>query len=84
MDVIFMKNVAQKLYKEEDMDSIDVHDLPEEQAELLAAFVAFLRQRRQRAEVSAPEALIRTAEPFATWPLGVKGRLTREDIYEHL
>ena len=28
------------------MDSIDVHDLPEEQAQLVAAFVAFLRQQQ--------------------------------------
>jgi hypothetical protein len=34
---------------EDDMDAIDVHDLPEEQAELLAAFVAFLRERRHEA-----------------------------------
>jgi hypothetical protein len=34
---------------EDDMDSIDVHDLPEEQAQLLAAFVEFLRQQRQEA-----------------------------------
>jgi hypothetical protein len=34
---------------EDDMDSIDVHDLPEEQAQLLAAFVAFLRQQREEA-----------------------------------
>jgi hypothetical protein len=31
------------------MDSIDVHDLPEEQAQLLAAFVEFLRQHGQEA-----------------------------------
>ena len=35
------------------MDSIDVHDLPEEQAHLLAAFVEFLRQRRRAAERQA-------------------------------
>lgn len=29
------------------MDSIDVHDLPEEQAQLIAAFVEFLRRQRQ-------------------------------------
>jgi hypothetical protein len=28
------------------MDSIDVRDLPEEQAQLVAAFVEFLRQKR--------------------------------------
>ena len=29
------------------MDNIDVHDSPEEDARLIAAFVEFLRQRRQ-------------------------------------
>lgn len=28
------------------MESIDVHDLPEEQAQLVAAFVEFLRRKR--------------------------------------
>ena len=38
------------------MDSIDVHDLPEEQAQLLAAFVEFLRQHGQ--EAAAREAFV--------------------------
>jgi len=37
------------------MDSIDVHDLPDEQAQLVAAFVEFLR--RQRQEQAGREAL---------------------------
>ena len=36
-------------HTEDDMDHIDVHDLPEEQAQMLAAFVAFLRERRHEA-----------------------------------
>ena len=32
------------------MDHIDVHDLPEEDARLIAAFVEFLRRRRAEAE----------------------------------
>jgi hypothetical protein len=69
------------------MDRIDVHDLPEEEAELVAAFVEFLRRHKALAagpqevqEAAAPVPLV----PFATWPLGVKGTLRREDIYEHL
>ena len=34
---------------EDDIDAIDVHDLPEDQAQLLAAFVEFLRERRHEA-----------------------------------
>jgi hypothetical protein len=37
------------------MDNIDVHDLPEEQAQLVANFVEFLRHQRQ--EQAAMEAL---------------------------
>lgn len=35
------------------MDSIDVHDLPEEQAQLLAAFAEFLRRRTTAAAQEA-------------------------------
>ena len=69
------------------MDRIDVHDLPEEEAELVAAFVEFLRRRKSLAaepqevrEAAATAPLV----PFATWPLGVKGTLSREEIYDHL
>ena len=67
------------------MESIDVRDLPGDQAQLVAAFVEFLRRRiqeqtpRQRPPATAP-----TESPFASWPLGVKGTLSREEIYEHL
>jgi hypothetical protein len=44
-----MTQVPSRPYMEDDMDSIDVHDLPEEQAQLLAAFVEFLRERQEAA-----------------------------------
>jgi hypothetical protein len=50
-----MKQAPYQQPVEDAMDSIDVHDLPEEQAQLLAAFVAFLRQQQQ--EAAAREAL---------------------------
>jgi hypothetical protein len=77
-----MKHAVYTHLTEDDMDSIDVHDLPEDQAQLLAAFVEFLRQQKQAAG-AAPEARTPMPQPFATWHLGVKGRLTREEIYEH-
>jgi hypothetical protein len=68
-----------------DMESIDVHDLPDDEAEIVAAFVEFLKQRRQRhVQRAQPLAKTPTESPFASWPLGVKGTLSREDIYEHL
>jgi hypothetical protein len=68
-----------------DMESIDVHDLPDNEVEIIAAFVEFLRQRRQqRAPRAHPPAHVPAESPFASWPLGAKGTLSREEIYEHL
>ena len=67
------------------MESIDVHDLPEDEAEIVAAFVEFLKQRRQQqAQREHPPAQTPAESPFTSWPLGAKGTLSREDIYEHL
>jgi hypothetical protein len=74
-----------KKFKGEAMESIDVHDLPDDEAEIVAALVEFLKQRRQqRAQRAHPPANIPAESPFASWPLGAKGTLSREDIYEHL
>jgi hypothetical protein len=68
------------------MESIDVHDLPEDQAQLVAGFVEFLRRRRQHQPqaAAAQRAPAPGESPFAIWPLGVKGTLSREDIYDYL
>jgi hypothetical protein len=50
-----MNPVSYQQPVENDMDRIDVHDLPEEQAQLVAAFVEFLRHQRQ--EQTTHEAL---------------------------
>jgi len=74
-----------KKLKGGDMESIDVHDLPEDEAEIVAAFVEFLKQRRQQqAQREQPAAHVPAESPFASWPLGAKGTLSREEIYEHL
>jgi hypothetical protein len=75
-------------YKEDDVESIDVHDLPEDDAQLIAAFVEFLRSRYQ-GQAKAQGTGIQTQAPqqdleFAAWPLGTKGSLSREEIYDHL
>jgi hypothetical protein len=65
------------------MESIDVHGLPDDEAETVAAFLEFLKQRRkQRAQREQPQAKIPTESPFASWSLGAKGTLSREEIYE--
>jgi hypothetical protein len=62
-----------------------VHDLPDDEAEIVAAFVEFLKQRRQqRAQRERPPATVPAESPFASWPVGAKGTLSREEIYEHL
>ena len=68
------------------MESVDVHDLPEEEARLVAEFVKFLRRRklRQHAAYGGTEEQPLTETTFAVWPLAVKGTLSREEIYDHL
>ena len=64
------------------MESIDVHDLPEEEAEIVVAFVEFLKQRRkQPSQGEHPPPQVPAESPFASWSLGAKGTLSREDIY---
>ena len=66
------------------LEQIDVHDLPEEEVQLIAAFVEFLRLRRQE-HLQPTAAVPAEQEPiFAAWPLRVKGTLSREEIYEYL
>jgi hypothetical protein len=64
-------------------EAIDVGDLPEEEAELVREFVQFLRERMERKKEAGKRA---TDEgiTFGSWPLGVKGKLTREEIYDYL
>jgi hypothetical protein len=67
------------------MEQIDVHDLPEEQAQLLQEFVEFLKQRgRTRGQAEEQPLPLAETPAFAVWPLGVKGTLSREEIYDHL
>ncbi len=68
------------------MDHIDVYDVLEEDARVIAAFVELLRRRMKAAEqreVQQTEAPTLPL-PFAVWPLGVKGTLSREEIYDDL
>lgn len=63
-------------------DTIDVSGLNEQDISLLEALVKRLqkKQRKKKAEkVKEKEDIT-----FASWPLGVKGRLTRKEIYDYL
>jgi hypothetical protein len=71
------------------MESIDVHDLPEGDAQLIAQLVELLRRHVHGSEAEVegadvPEATAEGESPFAVWNLGVKGPLSREEIYDHL
>ena len=62
-------------------NTIDLRDLPEEETKLVQEFVEFLREKakaRGKKDHKSEETV------FATWPLGVKGKLTRREIYDYL
>jgi len=60
--------------------TIEVEGLSEEQVKLVEEFVEFLRtkNRVRPAEESQEDVT------FKSWPLGVKGKITREEIYDYL
>ena len=58
---------------------IDVQGLRDEHVKLIEEFVRFLKLHA-RETGTTPDGDI----TFAEWPLGVKGKLTREEIYDYL
>ena len=62
-------------------ETIDVNDLHEEQIKFIQDLVEFLREKGKR-----EKAMVKEAEniAFNAWPLGVRGNLTREEIYDYL
>ena len=60
------------------MESIDVHDLPEEQAQMVAAFVEFLRRRLRQGQ-EAQEAEIQERE----WGEGAVTSFAKDWDNEH-
>jgi 4'-phosphopantetheinyl transferase EntD len=57
--------------------SIDLEGLPEPQAQAIAAQVELLRRA-----AAAKKAAKTPPHELPVWPLGVIGRLTREEIYD--
>jgi hypothetical protein len=70
--------------KREMADTINVRDLHEEDVQLLERWVERLRARARRAGQRSDEPEKQEEPAFAVWPLGVKGPLTREEIYDYL
>ena len=62
-------------------DKIDVRDLPKDQVKFIEEFVNFLRGRMKRGDTKAE---VKEEVTFNSWPLGVKGKLTRREIYDYL
>lgn len=58
-------------------DIIDIHDLKLEEMKLVEEFVEFLKNRQKKKN---KEEKVK----FANWPLKVKGKLTRKEIYDYL
>lgn len=63
-------------------NKIDVHGLPEKDIQLLERMVERLRTKARREKRVRQEDEQEIA--FATWPLGLKGDVTREEIYDYL
>jgi hypothetical protein len=61
-------------------DVIDVHDLPDEDVQMVQHLVSFLREKSKK-EKELPE---KEEDVVETGPLGVKGTLSRKEIYDHL
>lgn len=59
--------------------NLDVHDLPEEDVKFVQKIIDLFRTREKMKEEKVEEKI-----DFAAWPLGVKGKLTRQEIYDYL
>ena len=62
-------------------NTIDLGGLPEEETKLVQEFVEFLRKKAKAKGKKGPKD---EETVFATWPLGVKAKLTRREIYDYL
>ena len=62
------------------MNTIDVRGLPEEIAEQIQGLINLLKEDKTHKVSPAKEEKIE----FGSFPLGVKGKVTREEIYDYL
>jgi len=60
---------------------VDVHDLPEEDVKRVENFVERLRMKKQAQKTQDNNI---DEEEMKSWPLGVKGNLSRKEIYDYL
>ncbi|MBI4652317.1 hypothetical protein HY745_13785 [Candidatus Desantisbacteria bacterium] len=65
-------------------DIIDVHDLPDNEIRVVEQLVELLRKKTKPAKSHVAAYQKEKKIKFASWSLGVKGKLTREEIYDYL
>jgi hypothetical protein len=64
------------------MDMLDVRDLPDDQIEFIQQLIEFMRQKHQK-PFRQPEDETESIH-LRSWSLGVKGEISREEIYDYL
>lgn len=81
MPLYMLKYKIKQLNKKEIMlfGKLDVHDLQEEEIKFVQRIIDSFRIRKKTKEERVGEKI-----NFSAWPLGVKGKLTREEIYDYL
>lgn len=62
--------------------NVDVHDLPEEDAEMIQKIAELVREKVRKEEKQPGRQAEGEAFTVASWPLGAKENLTRKDIYD--
>lgn len=60
------------------MERLDVTGLKPEEVQLLKEFLEFLKARAAKQQVPEKEV------EYRCWPLGVKGEITRKEVYDYL
>ena len=64
------------------MDMLDVRGLPSDQIEFIQQLIEFMRQKNQKS-LTQPEDETETIH-LRSWALGVKGEISRGEIYDYL
>ena len=62
------------------METLDLTGLTENDVQMLKELVEFLKHRPPKHEETGTESKIE----YRSWPLGVKGPITRKEIYDYL
>ncbi len=62
------------------METLDVNGLSETDVNLLRDLIERLKAKAQKRAEQPEERLVQ----YRSWPLGVKGEVTRQEIYDYL